>query len=215
MGMGVGVVGGGGRAGEETGSVNVLNEIIQFLEHLQPSLDKNLRQKSPILLEIALQVKFSNLKFQKKRKEKEEDLFFFVSNVKFLARRTPNPSLDKNLRQKPVCHYVCDCVSLYLSLLVTVCVTVPGPEHAPGGHPGPLFREPAGPRAQQLPEHHTAHARLPPYDEDEPLPRLRHPPDTISGILSYTAIGARPAGGMDCPEVTQSTSAPVSCCTVQ
>lgn len=41
-----------------------------------------------------------------------------------------------------------------------------------------------------------------PYDEDEPLPRLRHPPDTISGILSYTAIGARPAGGMDCPEVS-------------
>ena len=45
---------GGGSVGE---SVNLLQEIIAFFEHLQPSLEKNLCQKNPILAEIALQVR--------------------------------------------------------------------------------------------------------------------------------------------------------------
>ena len=65
--------------------MNLLQEVISFFEHLQPSLEKNLCQKNPILAEIALQVRDTGL---------------FEGAFRHVKVPYCTTLLEKNLRQK-------------------------------------------------------------------------------------------------------------------
>ncbi|CAI5476347.1 unnamed protein product, partial [Closterium sp. Yama58-4] len=130
---------GGSGAGSNGRSVNLLQEIIVFLEHLQPSLDKNLSQHNPLLAQIALQA-LNTLLEAIQGPCFENQLALVRSNFLSITQRMMASLTYRDER-------------------------VPAPdEHGDGG--------------------------------EQPV---RFSPEVIAKVLSYTALGDRPAGSLDCP----------------
>ncbi|CAI5960312.1 unnamed protein product, partial [Closterium sp. NIES-65] len=130
---------GGSGAGSNGRSVNLLQEIIVFLEHLQPSLDKNLSQHNPLLAQIALQA-LNTLLEAIQGPCFENQLALVRSNFLSITQRMMASLTYRDER-------------------------VPAPdEHGEGG--------------------------------EQPV---RFSPEVIAKVLSYTALGDRPAGSLDCP----------------
>ncbi|CAI5497159.1 unnamed protein product [Closterium sp. Naga37s-1] len=130
---------GGSGAGSNGRSVNLLQEIIVFLEHLQPSLDKNLSQHNPLFAQIALQA-LNTLLEAIQGPCFENQLALVRSNFLSITQRMMASLTYRDER-------------------------VPAPdEHGEGG--------------------------------EQPV---RFSPEVIAKVLSYTALGDRPAGSLDCP----------------